>query len=57
MPEAKLGSIRRTQSLRRSVGDRDDRGWTLLHVGARRGDVREVRFLASVSTTVYDICN
>ncbi|KAI8571704.1 hypothetical protein RHMOL_Rhmol01G0140100 [Rhododendron molle] len=41
MPEAKLGSIRRTQSLRRSVGDRDDRGWTLLHVGARRGDVRE----------------
>lgn len=52
MPEAKLGSIRRTQSLRRSVGDKDDRGWTLLHVGARRGDVREVRFLA----LLFDYC-
>ena len=22
--------------------DRDDRGWTMLHVGARRGDLKEV---------------
>lgn len=29
----------------RSVGDRDDRGWTLLHVSARKGDLKEVRRL------------
>lgn len=45
MPEEKLSSFRRTQSLRRSGGDRDDRGWTSLHVGARRGDIREVKRL------------
>lgn len=54
MPEDKLGSFRRTQSLRRSGGDRDDRGWTSLHVGARRGDIREVRSFA-VLTNVYGI--
>ncbi|KAI3869732.1 hypothetical protein MKW98_030913 [Papaver atlanticum] len=41
-------SLRRNLSFRRSfksaVG-RDDRGWTLLHIGARKGDLKEVKRL------------
>ncbi|KAK6947292.1 Ankyrin repeat [Dillenia turbinata] len=40
--------LRRSLSSRRSfeyVVDRDDRGWTLLHIGARKGDLREVKRL------------
>ncbi|GKV10543.1 hypothetical protein SLEP1_g21891 [Rubroshorea leprosula] len=36
--------LRRTLSRKRSMrlGDgRDDRGWTLLHIGARKGDLKE----------------
>ncbi|EEF30496.1 phytochrome-interacting ankyrin-repeat protein 2 [Ricinus communis] len=29
----------------RSRVDRDDRGWTLLHIGARKGDLKEVKRL------------
>ena len=45
MVEKKLDSLRRNLSRKRSfrgtVGG-DDRGWTLLHVGARKGDLNEV---------------
>lgn len=36
--------VKRSNSLRSdsSVDDRDDRGWTNLHVGARKGDLKEV---------------
>ncbi|CAN1167832.1 Phytochrome-interacting ankyrin-repeat protein 1 [Linum perenne] len=40
--------LRRTFSKKRSFKpgvDRDDRGWTTLHVGARKGDVKEVKRL------------
>lgn len=33
-------------------GDRDDRGWTMLHIGARRGDVKEVRRLLNEGVDV-----
>ncbi|KAL4592926.1 hypothetical protein LXL04_005933 [Taraxacum kok-saghyz] len=39
--------IKRSNSLRSnsSDDDRDDRGWTNLHVGARKGDLKEVKRL------------
>ncbi|CAI0383720.1 unnamed protein product [Linum tenue] len=40
--------LRRSFSKKRSFklgSDRDDRGWTTLHVGARKGDVKEVKRL------------
>ncbi|KAL5550796.1 hypothetical protein UlMin_000972 [Ulmus minor] len=40
--------FRRNLSRRRSFkpgSDRDDRGWTLLHIGARKGDLKEVKRL------------
>lgn len=40
--------LRRQLSSRRSFrgrGERDDRGWTLLHIGARKGDLKEVKRL------------
>ncbi|WCJ41237.1 Ankyrin repeat family protein [Euphorbia peplus] len=40
--------LRRSLSKRRSFRSRvdsDDRGWTLLHIGARRGDLKEVKRL------------
>ncbi|XP_024996280.1 phytochrome-interacting ankyrin-repeat protein 1-like [Cynara cardunculus var. scolymus] len=43
-----LGSDGRRRRIRRSISfgnDRDDRGWTMLHVGARRGDLKEVKRL------------
>ncbi|KAF5477912.1 phytochrome-interacting ankyrin-repeat protein 2 [Juglans microcarpa x Juglans regia] len=48
MPQEQAGSIRRSLSRRRSLRsevDRDDRGWTLLHIGARKGDLKEVKRL------------
>ncbi|KAE8677495.1 pentatricopeptide repeat-containing protein [Hibiscus syriacus] len=41
-------SLRRSLSRRRSFRcgiDRDDRGWTLLHIGARKGDLDKVKQL------------
>nr|GFB63597.1 hypothetical protein [Tanacetum cinerariifolium] len=35
--------FRRSFSLISDGNDRDDRGWTLLHVGARKGDYKQVR--------------
>lgn len=43
-----LGSLRRNLSRRgsfRTAGDRDDRGWTPLHIGAKKGDLKGVRRL------------
>ncbi|KAJ4834593.1 hypothetical protein Tsubulata_036654 [Turnera subulata] len=38
--------IRRSLSFKAGGGaNTDDRGWTLLHIGARKGDLREVRRL------------
>lgn len=38
-------SLSRRRSIRSGGGvDRDDRGWTLLHIGARKGDLKEVSF-------------
>ncbi|XP_057964192.1 phytochrome-interacting ankyrin-repeat protein 2-like [Malania oleifera] len=48
MTQEQLGSYKRRLLRKRSfrsVGDRDDRGWTLLHIGARKGDLREVKRL------------
>lgn len=48
MPEDLSGFPRRRISRRRSSPsgrDTDDRGWTLLHVGAKKGDVKEVKQL------------
>lgn len=40
-----------------SPGNRDDRGWTPLHVAARRGDLNEVCGHCPVLLhSVYDIC-
>ncbi|KAL7207657.1 hypothetical protein ACSBR1_029578 [Camellia fascicularis] len=36
-----LGLTRWSRHVYRSGGDRDDRGWTLLHIGARKGDLKE----------------
>ncbi|KAL3818385.1 hypothetical protein ACJIZ3_004290 [Penstemon smallii] len=44
MPEYEVGSIRRSRKLLTSGGG-DDRGWTQLHVHARKGDLREVKRL------------
>ncbi|KAK6158621.1 hypothetical protein DH2020_005935 [Rehmannia glutinosa] len=41
MPEFEVESIRRSRRLLRSRSDRDDRGWTLLHIHARKGDLKE----------------
>lgn len=47
MPEDYLPSLRRSRSRRFTdyAGNRDDRGWTSLHIGARRGDLKEVKRL------------
>ncbi|KAI3468475.1 hypothetical protein Pfo_025138 [Paulownia fortunei] len=45
MPEFEVESIRRSRKLLRSGGDRDDRGWTVLHIHARKGDLKEVKRL------------
>ncbi|CAM8888293.1 hypothetical protein QQ045_025876 [Rhodiola kirilowii] len=53
MAQDNVRSLRRSLSCRRSLrsaGDRDDRGWTQLHVGARKGDVKEVKRLLKEGT-------
>ncbi|XP_072977058.1 phytochrome-interacting ankyrin-repeat protein 1-like [Typha angustifolia] len=49
MPEDQEGQPQRyvlnRRSFRRRSSDRDDRGWTLLHIGARKGDLKEVKRL------------
>ncbi|KAK9144137.1 hypothetical protein Sjap_004040 [Stephania japonica] len=49
MVQEELGvALRRNLSIRRSIGSADgtdDRGWTLLHIGARKGDLNEVKRL------------
>ncbi|XP_011082134.1 26S proteasome non-ATPase regulatory subunit 10-like isoform X2 [Sesamum indicum] len=45
MPEFEVDSIRGRRRLIRSGGDRDDRGWTLLHIYASKGDLKEVKRL------------
>ncbi|XP_047341602.1 phytochrome-interacting ankyrin-repeat protein 2-like [Impatiens glandulifera] len=45
MPLNLLNDYRRSLRRSKSAGDRDDRGWTPLHVGAKKGDLREVRRL------------
>lgn len=52
MPQDEFTSLRRNSSIRRSFRlsstaaiDTDDRGWTLLHVGARKGDLKKVKRL------------
>ncbi|KAM7490723.1 hypothetical protein LguiA_033644 [Lonicera macranthoides] len=52
MPQEYLGSYRRSKRSHRSAEDRDDRGWTMLHVGARKGDIREVRRLLNEGVDV-----
>lgn len=40
--------------------ERDDRGWTLLHIGARKGDLKEVSFSLSLFvfclSDIIDVC-
>ncbi|KAK3034905.1 hypothetical protein RJ639_034147 [Escallonia herrerae] len=45
MPQDYLVSNRRSRRVQRSAEDRDDRGWTQLHIGAHRGDIKEVKKL------------
>ncbi|CAI9775644.1 unnamed protein product [Fraxinus pennsylvanica] len=45
MPEFEIGPIRKSRQLGRLVGDRDDRGWTPLHICARKGDLKQVKRL------------
>ncbi|KAM5573741.1 phytochrome-interacting ankyrin-repeat protein 2-like [Rosa sericea] len=48
LQEQERGSLRRSLSRRRSFrsgAGMDDRGWTLLHVGSRKGDLKQVRRL------------
>ncbi|PKI45347.1 hypothetical protein CRG98_034265 [Punica granatum] len=50
MPQEDIRPLRRSLSLTRrrllrSGSDRDDRGWTLLHIVARRGDLKQVKRL------------
>ncbi|KAL6013729.1 hypothetical protein ACLOJK_004227 [Asimina triloba] len=48
MPQERVVSLRRQLSSRRSFkysDGTDDRGWTLLHVGARKGNLKEVQRL------------
>nr|DAD36435.1 TPA_asm: hypothetical protein HUJ06_007076 [Nelumbo nucifera] len=48
MPQEQPGSLRRSLSSRRSFKssvERDDRGWTLLHIRARKGELKEVKRL------------
>lgn len=49
MLQEQEGRPRRQLTSRRSfnevTGERDDRGWTLLHVGARKGDLKKVKHL------------
>lgn len=45
-----LGSPRRRLSRKRSIRssfNTDDRGWTPLHIGSRKGDLKEVFYLIS----------
>lgn len=44
------GSLRRSLSRRRSFrsgAGMDDRGWTLLHIGSRKGDLKQVISMSS----------
>ncbi|KAL2489857.1 Ankyrin repeat family protein [Forsythia ovata] len=45
MPEFEIIPIRRNRQLGRLGGDRDDRGWTPLHICARKGDLKQVKRL------------
>ncbi|KAM3379519.1 phytochrome-interacting ankyrin-repeat protein 2 [Capsicum galapagoense] len=45
MEEGQSGSFRRSRRMRMTAGDMDDRGWTPLHIVARKGDLKQVRRL------------
>ncbi|XP_052170504.1 phytochrome-interacting ankyrin-repeat protein 2 [Diospyros lotus] len=45
MPQDQWGSNQRSRRFYRSAVDMDDRGWTLLHVCARKGDIKQVKRL------------
>lgn len=47
-----MGTLRR--SLRSSV-DMDDRGWTLLHIGCRKGDLKQVNSMFSVLRMLLNV--
>lgn len=47
MPQEYIASNRRSRRAYWSADDRDDRGWTMLHIGARKGDIKEVYILVS----------
>lgn len=50
MAQGQVVTVRRLLRRRsfKSSAERDDRGWTLLHVGARKGDLKAVSGLCSV---------
>ncbi|CAL5415804.1 unnamed protein product [Camellia sinensis] len=52
-----LGLTRRSRRVYRSGGDRDDRGWTVLHIGARKGDLKEVLEWAQVQKIMRGIAS
>lgn len=48
MPERPRRKLSRRRSFNEGWQERDDRGWTLLHIGARKGDLKEVGFFSVV---------
>lgn len=46
MEEDQVGSTRRSRRMRITAGDTDDRGWTPLHIVARKGDLKQVIYLS-----------
>ncbi|KGN53438.1 phytochrome-interacting ankyrin-repeat protein 2 [Cucumis sativus] len=59
MPQEQRSPISRSLSRRRSfryeVFNTDDRGWTSLHIGARKGDLKEVKRLLNDGMDVNSI--
>lgn len=45
MQERRRRKLLRRRSFSEGWKGRDDRGWTLLHIGSRKGDIKEVRRL------------
>lgn len=57
MEEDQIGSTRRSRRMRMTAGDMDDRGWTRLHIVARKGDLKQVFSLIFHVYVVYRVFN
>lgn len=48
MEEDRVGLIRRSRRMQMTAGDTDDRGWTPLHIVARKGDLKQVLYILCI---------